>query len=102
MEWSIGEAKQQFSEVVRLCAQEPQAIYKHDKPVAALISAADYQEFQHWRAMQSIAPLSRQFDELRASLLAAGSDGLDVPERRALERPNAFLAAPEAPLEPRR
>ena len=38
MTWNIASAKQQFSEVVRLTAQEPQAIYNRDKPVAVMVS----------------------------------------------------------------
>jgi PHD/YefM family antitoxin component YafN of YafNO toxin-antitoxin module len=39
---NIAQVKQQLSEVVRLSAQEPQAIYNREKTVAMLISAADY------------------------------------------------------------
>lgn len=93
MDWNIAQAKQQFSEVVRLCAEEPQAIYRREVPVAALVSAAEYEEFQRWRAQHSAASLTAQFDELRAALQAAGTDGLELPARQALERPNAFVQA---------
>ena len=49
MTWNIASAKQQFSEVVRLTAEEPQAIYNRDKPVAVLISAEEFEEFKQWR-----------------------------------------------------
>lgn len=91
MTWSIAHAKQQFSEVVRLSAQEPQAIYNRDKPVAMLVNATEFEEFKQWRRAQSESSLTAQFDELRAALREAGLQGLDIPARATTERPNAFL-----------
>lgn len=83
MTWSIANAKQQFSEVVRLTAEEPQAIYNRDKPVAVLISAADFEAFSRWRAERERPSLVQQFDEIRAALVAEGfEDGLEIPPRR--------------------
>ena len=86
MTWSIANAKQQFSEVVRLTAQEPQAIYNRDKPVAVLISAQDYADFQRWRAERARPSLAQQFDALRALLAAEDMDGIEIPVRT--NRPN--------------
>ncbi len=86
MTWSIANAKQQFSEVVRLTAQEPQAIYNRDKPVAVLISAQDYADFQRWRAERDRPSLAQQFDALRALLAAEDMDGIEIPVRT--NRPN--------------
>lgn len=89
MTWSIANAKQQFSEVVRLTAEEPQAIYNRDKPVAVLISAADFEAFKQWRAERDRPSLVQLFDEIRAALVAEGfEDGLEIPPRR--DRPNPF------------
>jgi prevent-host-death family protein len=52
MTWHITSAKQQFSEVVRLAAQEPQAIYNRDRPVAVLISANEFEGYQRVLAAQ--------------------------------------------------
>ena len=48
MDWNIGNAKQQFSEVVRLAVNEPQAIYKRDKAVAVVISAEEFEAYREW------------------------------------------------------
>lgn len=90
MNWNIAQAKQQFSEVVRLSAQMPQAIYKRDKAVAALVNAADFAQFQQWRDLQRQPLLTAQFDEIRLALAEAGLDGLQIPDRQSLQRPNAF------------
>ena len=86
MTWNIATAKQQFSEVVRLTAEEPQAIYNRDKPVAVLISAGDYEDFKRWQAERQRPSLAQQFDEIRALLAAEGQDGIEIPPRA--DRPN--------------
>ncbi|MFC7410547.1 type II toxin-antitoxin system Phd/YefM family antitoxin [Hydrogenophaga atypica] len=86
MTWNIASAKQQFSEVVRLSAQAPQAIYNRDKPVAVLVSAKDYEDFQRWRGERDRPTLAQQFDEIRALLAAEGMDGIELPPR--VDRPN--------------
>ena len=87
MTWNIASAKQQFSEVVRLTAQAPQAIYNRDKPVAVLISMQDYQEFQRWRAERARPTLSALFDEIRTLLAADGQDGIEIPPRTTRYNP---------------
>ena len=86
MTWNIASAKQQFSEVVRLTAEEPQAIYNRDKPVAVIISAQDFEDFQRWRAERDRPSLAQQFDEIRTLLAAEGLDGIELPPRTT--RPN--------------
>ena len=86
MTWNIASAKQQFSEVVRLTAEEPQAIYNRDKPVAVIISAQDFEDFQRWRSERDRPSLAQQFDEIRALLAAEGLDGIELPPRTT--RPN--------------
>jgi prevent-host-death family protein len=96
MTWNIAQAKQQFSEVVRLSVQEPQAIYNRDKPVAVLVNAAEYADFQQWRTAQQVPSLSAQFDELRSALQQAGVEAFTLPSRSDVQRPNAFVQMLEA------
>ena len=88
MTWSIASAKQRFSEVVRLTAEEPQAIYNRDKPVAVMVSADEYEEFKQWKAERQRPTLTQLFDEIRAILAAEGEDGIEIPPRT--NRPNPF------------
>ncbi|MGA1327039.1 MAG: type II toxin-antitoxin system prevent-host-death family antitoxin [Rubrivivax sp.] len=95
MSWTIADAKQQFSEVVRLCAHEPQTVYKRARPVAAVISAEDYAAFDAWRrAQQATAALDVPglFGPARQALIEAGADGLELPSR--LDRHGADLDLP--------
>ncbi len=86
MTWNIANAKQQFSEVVRLTAEEPQAIYNRDKPVAVMISADEFEEFKQWKSQRKRPTLAQQFDEIRALLAERGEDGIEIPPRT--NRPN--------------
>jgi len=96
MTWNIAQAKQQFSEVVRLSAKEPQAIYNRDKPVAVLINADEFEAFRQWRAGQHEPTLAAQFAESRLALQQAGVDALQIPARADVQRPNAFVQMLEA------
>jgi len=91
MPWNIAQAKQQFSEVVRLTALEPQAIYNRDKPVAILVSPDEFAQFSKWRALQQETSLIEQFNEGRAALTEAGLTALALGSRNATQRPNAFV-----------
>ena len=92
MTWNIASAKQQFSEVVRLTAEEPQAIYNRDKPVAVIISAQDFEDFQRWRTERDRPTLTEMFDEISALLAADGQDGIEIPPRTT--RYNAMVDDP--------
>ena len=81
MTWNIATAKQQFSEVVRLTAEEPQAIYNRDKPVAVMVSAQEFEEFRQWKAAKARPSNAELFAEIRAILAAEGEDGIHVPPR---------------------
>ncbi len=82
MDWNIATAKQQFSEVVRLTVEEPQAIYNRDKPVAVMVSAQEFDEFRKWREQQRKPTMTEMFDEIRALLIAEGAeDGIEIPPR---------------------
>ena len=82
MTWNIASAKQQFSEVVRLTAQEPQAIYNRDKPVAVMVSAEEFEEFARWKAERKRPSLAQQFADIRAMLIVEGAeDGIEIPPR---------------------
>ena len=91
MPWNIAQAKQQFSEVVRLSLQEPQAIYNRDKPVAMLVNAELFEAFHQWHTRQHEPTLSEQFSEIRAALQVAPSAVVDIPVRSATQRSNAFV-----------
>jgi hypothetical protein len=94
MGWSIAQAKQRLSEVVRLAAREPQPLYNRGRLVGALIDAESYQAFERWRSGTSEATVARQFDVLRAQLAAQAPSGTGpaepLPAPARIDRPNAF------------
>ena len=94
MSWKIALAKQQFSEVVRLSAEEPQAIYNRDKCVAVMVSAAQFEAFRQWQQASNSVGLPEQFSRIRSLLSQAGVDGIDLPARSG--RPNSLLSGFDA------
>lgn len=106
MQWSVAQAKQQFSEVVRLAAGEPQTICKRTTPVAVVLGSAEFEAFRQWKEQQRGHPLMGSLERLRAELEAAGLDGIEIEARALQGRPNAFEQmldedyAPPAPAAP--
>jgi prevent-host-death family protein len=92
--WSIAQAKQQFSELVRLSEAAPQPIMRHHKEVAVLLSARDFEEFQQLRRdKQPTKTIGQQFldgmSDIRQMLQDADPDyqGIELPSRA--DRANA-------------
>lgn len=65
MQWSVAEAKQKFSEVLRASIDEPQEILNRGRLVAAVVDAQAFQQFQDWQKQQQAASLADTFAELR-------------------------------------
>ena len=81
MAWSVAEAKQRLSEVLRNAAKEPQTIENRSRPVAVVVAADTFEEFQAWRARRDSRSVGEAFAELR-SLAAASGYRLELPRRR--------------------
>ena len=81
MKWSVAEAKQRLSELLRTAAKEPQTISSRSRPVAVVIDAAAFEEFKAWQAARRARTLATAFDELR-SLAASAGYVLSLPKRR--------------------
>lgn len=81
MAWSVAAAKQRLSELLRNAAKEPQTIENRSRPVAVVVGAEAYLEFEAWRARRKARSVGQAFAELRS--LAAGSRyKLQLPRRR--------------------
>jgi prevent-host-death family protein len=92
MNWNIAQAKQHFSDVVKQAATEPQIIYNRNTPVAVMIAAEDLAEYKTWKEQQRPQTLADSFAELRQLMIDAGFvDGLELPSRSSISRPNAFV-----------
>lgn len=84
MNWRVGEAKQRLSEVLRRSGEEPQRIFSRDRFVAAVVSAALFEEFERWREEHRGRSLDQRFDEVR-EICAEEGYGLESDERRDRE-----------------
>lgn len=90
MQWSIAEAKQKFSAMLRASATEPQQILNRGQVVAAVIDAKTFAAFQTWRQQQNTSSLADAFAELR-KLCEEEHYTFVTPARR--NRKNAFTEA---------
>jgi len=87
MRWSVSDAKQRFSTVVKSAAIEPQLIFNRDRLVAAVVDGETLEEFEEWRRRKS-ASLGERLTELRR-IVDEEQYVLTVDERR--DRSNAFV-----------
>ena len=93
MKWSVAQAKQRLSEVIRNAAREPQVIYNRNSAVAVVIAAEELPEYRAWKQSRSKpSTLAEEFDRLR-DLVAGDPDPLPEPDRFTTMRSNAFDAA---------
>ena len=81
MKWSVAEAKQRLSELLRTVAKEPQTIMNRSRPVAVVVGPESFEEFKAWGAARRARTLAEAFDELR-SLAASADYVLTLPKRR--------------------
>ena len=88
--WLTGEAKQQFSEVLRRSENEPQQIYRRDRLVAAVISADVFDEFTEYQFVQD-ALVNPSIGPTRAVTAAAGQWHHDLSATYNFE--NIYLTA---------
>jgi len=91
MSWSIAEAKQQFSEVVRQAKEAPQLVHNRGTLVAAIINPSTLNDIESWQKQVNQTTLAREMAELRQLMQAEAVEGLTVPPRS--NRTNPFADA---------
>ncbi len=88
-EWNVGAAKQQFSELLRRSASEPQLIYRRSRLVAAVI-AMDESKLAAGAKRMTIA---NRFEEARELLR---EQSYRLPQTRRGSRRNDFVSTLDA------
>ena len=84
--WTIADARRRFSDVLNGVVREPQAIYRRNQRIAAVVDATELDAFEEWRRRERERTLADEFRELRT--LTEEDAPLEAPARR--DRPNAF------------
>lgn len=81
MNWSVADAKQQLSEVLRRAASRPQTITKRSRDIAVVVDVEEFRAFQQWKSSGKRKTVAEALAELS---LASGSHGpaLKAPRRR--------------------
>jgi antitoxin Phd len=80
--WSIQDAKNRFSEVVKAARRKPQIVTKHGKPAVVVVAADEYQRLQQLDRAQ--APSFAQL------LLAIPQDGGEFTRLKVCPRDPEF------------
>jgi len=87
-EWSVGEAKQQFSEVLRRSETQPQLIYRRNRLIAAVVRVDESSEIPG--SSQTIADRFAEARELFES------EQYRLPQVRRRSRRNTFVRTLDA------
>ncbi len=90
MTWRIAAAKQQFSEVLRQAASEPQLILNRNQAVAAVVDVETFRQFELWRRDRQKPQLATALADIR-KLCTQDDQPLEIPTDP--DRPNAFADA---------
>jgi prevent-host-death family protein len=81
MKWSVAQAKQRLSELLRSVDKEPQTIFNRSRPVAVVVGPDTFARFKTWQSEREARTVAKAFDELR-SLAASSGYVLRLPERK--------------------
>jgi prevent-host-death family protein len=83
--WSVAEAKQQLSEVLRRAASRPQTITKRARDIAVVIDVREFRAYQEWKGEGRKKTVAAALAELN---LVSGGDApaLKTPKRRNRRR----------------
>lgn len=92
MSWKVGAAKQQFSEVLRRAAEEPQLIHNRDQLVGVVLGPEDTALFLAWRGRRKAA-LAESLREARR-ICSEERYSLRLPPRT--DRKNPMLRVADA------
>jgi prevent-host-death family protein len=68
------EAKNRFGALLDAAQREPVTIEKHGRPVAVLVSAADYEELQAMKLEQLRAEIQKGLDDVAAGRVVDGKE----------------------------
>jgi antitoxin (DNA-binding transcriptional repressor) of toxin-antitoxin stability system len=84
--WNVGDAKQQFSEVLRRSATEPQLIYRRDQLIAAVVAVDE----TNVASVAKRPTIADRFEEARELFR---QENYRLPQTRRRARPNSFVRA---------
>lgn len=87
--WNVGEAKQQFSELLRRTEREPQLIYRRNRLIAAVVATDE----TNAHAIGERITIGDRFEEARELLRR---ENYRLPRARRRSRANVFVRALDA------
>ena len=79
------EAKTKFGELLNAAQREPVTIEKHGKPVAVMLSAEDYREFEALKLARLRGEIQIGLDDLAAGRMVDGKTAFETVRARLTE-----------------
>jgi len=79
------DAKREFGEVLLKAQKEPVAINKNGKPVAVMVSAADYETLVSLHEDWLKAEIQKGMDDIKAGRVSDGKDVMKRLRNRAID-----------------
>ena len=76
------DAKREFGEVLLKAQKEPVAINKNGKPVAVMISTADFEDFVSLKEKHLIAELQKGMDDIQAGRVTDGEEVMKLIRKK--------------------
>lgn len=80
---SASDAKREFGEVLLKAQKEPIGINKNGKPVAVMVSAAEYEELKSLKERLLRIELQKGLDDLQSGRVKDGKDVMERQKKRA-------------------
>lgn len=84
--WGVAEARSRFSDLLRKAGERPQIILNRDRPVAVVVDATTFEQFEEWRNGNTGPSVSDAFEELR-EICEAEHYSLEIPDREDRANP---------------
>lgn len=84
--WKISEAKSKFTELLKLCKQNPQIICNRDRPVGAVINTNLFEELMALRKKHQKPTIAQLLTELEIIKKAKPLE-IEIPARQNRQTP---------------
>ena len=87
--WTITDAQDRFTDILRASSQEPQFVYDQNNPVGVVLDFSFYTRLMNRRVHQPRPTIAELLDEL-SEIQKSEAVELEVPTRQ--DRPNVMVS----------
>ena len=87
--WTLNDARDRLTDILKYCASEPQVFYRYNQPVAVLVDIAFFEELMALKQFEqrpTMAELLTELDKIQ------NRDPIDFQIPARVDRPNCTRA----------